>query len=1749
MSKRKHYGQGLVEFALILPVLILILLGIAEGAHVIQAYIAAQNAVRDAARYAVAGQPLNSSGDPWTYTPEQRLNFIKQVAIDSSIGTGYSQVITDVTQYPNYLDRATCDASCAGTLGVRVDWIEYDVNGNVQVVQQDHPGIEGSDVRVSLFHNVALWDPIYAAIVPNGYFTIQAEIVMRNEGGKPITGAAPPFSGGGGGSPGTGGGPPSTSPIIEIQGGPSHAAGTTAYIRVGFHDPNTNYNIYVAGVLVGPVTTDAQGNGIIPYPIPLNMAVGTYPVESRALDGSPVANTSLVVIQATIPAIITNGDVWPFGSVISYSLVTHSPFTGYNIELLQNGSKVADLNPLSTDDTGTSAFPQPAETYPIPNDGSLTEGNYVIRSVITTSTVASRTLTLREGCIKIDQGNCGEQITTPNGVYLNILLQKHAPSRTYLVKLRNLTSGAEIVINPSTLTDAIGNDFLVYGLPTDLVDGTYALISEDTANPGTTIAQTNLVVSTPPTPFINVVGGYSWPAGSTIEFQLRNHTPGTQYDIFWEDQLAISNADPTDASGTLSLNYTIPVDTPQAFTYTLQSKPHSTSPTPGNYTAQSQDIEVIPQPYLRIAEGNTQVPGAPVTVELHNHNINAQYDVYVEEPGLAAPGRKLPYNPVTTDGVGNGSIRYDIPANLSPGQVVTVTSYLSSQSPTVPVAQTVLNLLAADLQIVSIQTPAVPTFNSDIPITVTVVNAAPVTITHKSFDVDLYLDPPTQPDLGRSLPPGDQKIWLQPPLAYSETRTFTTTIPVYGAFDHNLWVRADTSNRIPEGDPNCATNPGSNECNNLASTTITPPTCLLEYDGSQLTNLHAFGDTDLSQPAPTPNKLRLVSSGQSTWRTNDNASNSGFYYAYRTLSFSGGNTDFEVQARISSIDPNAQKWGIEIRQNTNGTSPKIDWGYYRNRTALQYQSRRSNGRRTSGYINNIPHPSTAPVWLRVQRVGNTITLYYSTENVTTPPTTWTTARTITNNPLVDGSNQTLVGLFSASYTNNSVQTFEALNFQVCAPNCNNPTTVNYTPNYDGVVDSGWNTRAFGNADSPTPSFTEIVGGSSTYTPFDYNTTNGLITMYNNGSTSANQTSDDNGGYLYAYHTVSGNFDVRVRAISQSKYDDGSSLPSYAKFGLEIRATMDPASDKLMWASTSGRRLQYWYRVNGNGTSNANNGTSARPVWLRIVRSGADFTLYYSYDTTNPPTNWTKETTLNLSNMPNDIFLGLMNASYSSSKKNTVTLDSYHVCVAPSGAESCGAVRESNGLVVIDATNQTANLQNGYGYGWVATTRNGKNGYWIADNGNNTPGYAFDPNAPELQYKIDITNPGTYYVWVLGYAPNGSGDSLFVGLAGTTPADNIDSNTGSITWANTQQHLGGPYTINISTVGQVTLSAWMREDGYELYQILLTTDPNFTPSDTATYASSQCSAAGVPEPPPGLLDCQTAIVNGNFEDDQLMSKWVYPSTAEQVTRTSLPHYFGTEQSFSMALPATNVYGLPRHPWLYQEITMPGWIITPTVSGGTSLNLKLHVAVNPEGSEEPDPLFVSLQDQTGQTLSAVTPITITTGDTPPFIDPNNPNPDNSEWVQKTFNLASAFNPPASLLDYKAQVLRLYFNSPNPNGTYSTRFYLDNVDLQICTQQPVPTQYSTKVAGDVHVFLNGIPTEKPGVFVWIYAIDGSMEKTYTIQDSTFSFYDLPADPGGTQYILYAEYWEDTNFYSASTVIVLTPGQVIDDISLLLF
>jgi len=219
---KRRRGQGLVEFALILPVLLMALLGIVEASFVVQGYLTVQHAAREAARFAVTYQPVKGacvdldkdgqiedgiSHDPddralWPVCPidnwgdpaetethyyARRALLIKLEARRTAAGLrindehlGYTPA--DFQQYedePRFFGvklwgYPSFEADCIADPGLC----------------EDHPGLEGLPVRVMVRHNVEIVDPFYRAIA--AYVPVRAEAEMINEGVQVGFGDRPP---------------------------------------------------------------------------------------------------------------------------------------------------------------------------------------------------------------------------------------------------------------------------------------------------------------------------------------------------------------------------------------------------------------------------------------------------------------------------------------------------------------------------------------------------------------------------------------------------------------------------------------------------------------------------------------------------------------------------------------------------------------------------------------------------------------------------------------------------------------------------------------------------------------------------------------------------------------------------------------------------------------------------------------------------------------------------------------------------------------------------------------------------------------------------------------------------------------------------------------------------------------------------------------------------------------------------------------------------------------------------------------------------------------------------------------------------------------------------------------------------------------------------------------------------------------------------------------------------------------------
>lgn len=118
---RSSQGQTLVEFALILPVFVLILVGIFDAGRAIFAYNTLNNAAREAVRVAIVDQNSTS------ITSEA-------LAQSVSLGLDASAVTINYLQ-PDYTDAAPCNASprygCIAEVEVR-----YTYNAATPVISQ-----------------------------------------------------------------------------------------------------------------------------------------------------------------------------------------------------------------------------------------------------------------------------------------------------------------------------------------------------------------------------------------------------------------------------------------------------------------------------------------------------------------------------------------------------------------------------------------------------------------------------------------------------------------------------------------------------------------------------------------------------------------------------------------------------------------------------------------------------------------------------------------------------------------------------------------------------------------------------------------------------------------------------------------------------------------------------------------------------------------------------------------------------------------------------------------------------------------------------------------------------------------------------------------------------------------------------------------------------------------------------------------------------------------------------------------------------------------------------------------------------------------------------------------------------------------------------------------------------------------------------------------------------------------------------
>ena len=121
---------------------------------------------------------------------------------------------------------------------------------------------------------------------------------------------------------------------------------------------------------------------------------------------------------------------------------------------------------------------------------------------------------------------------------------------------------------------------------------------------------------------------------------------------------------------------------------------------------------------------------------------------------------------------------------------------------------------------------------------------------------------------------------------------------------------------------------------------------------------------------------------------------------------------------------------------------------------------------------------------------------------------------------------------------------------------------------------------------------------------------------------------------------------------------------------------------------------------------------------------------------------------------------------------------------------------------------------------------------------------FAKTSPCLDYRVNFTEPGTYYLWVRGKAAGtsrGTSDSLHVGLNGRalSSADRITGFGTDLGWQQGTMD-DAAATIKVAKAGVHTLNVWMREDGFAFDKLVLTSNRSYAPSSAGAGSSSAAS---------------------------------------------------------------------------------------------------------------------------------------------------------------------------------------------------------------------------------------------------------------------------------------------------------------------
>jgi len=106
-------------------------------------------------------------------------------------------------------------------------------------------------------------------------------------------------------------------------------------------------------------------------------------------------------------------------------------------------------------------------------------------------------------------------------------------------------------------------------------------------------------------------------------------------------------------------------------------------------------------------------------------------------------------------------------------------------------------------------------------------------------------------------------------------------------------------------------------------------------------------------------------------------------------------------------------------------------------------------------------------------------------------------------------------------------------------------------------------------------------------------------------------------------------------------------------------------------------------------------------------------------------------------------------------------------------------------------------------------------------------------SPRLDFETNFVKTGTHYVWVRGYRFGSNDECVHCGLDGpVSTSHHVKTGDPDFTWKWTNTRTGGlgRATVEVNSTGLHTINVWMCEAGWGFDKIVLTTNPDYIPTN-------------------------------------------------------------------------------------------------------------------------------------------------------------------------------------------------------------------------------------------------------------------------------------------------------------------------------